>query len=410
MKVCRHLAPAFLAALSGAAAASGFSLNEQNIKSMGAALAGRASNPADATTVYTNPAGMSALEGTQLSGNVTIINASADISVEKAFPGGTAKGDMIPTQPVGSSFVSHGINDRINVGFGVYAPFGLSTNYEDTFAGRYFGDKSKVRVIAMQPAVSYKLSPDFSAGFGLAFSKIEGVLTAAASPSLPNSSVDVEGDDTGIGGNLGLLWSVRPETRLGLAYHSQVSYQLTGTTEVTNILSNGTNRFKGSLDITTPEFADLSLSHRLNPDVTTHAMATWTRWSRIQDLIINNAGAPGSLATLKETLDWHDTWLFAVGADWQYLPSVQLRAGLGHDETPTGGHRSVRVPSGDRDYLTLGASYVLSSTISVDWAYMYIREASAHVRQDQFPADSAQFEADYRNRAHLFGMQFNLKL
>ncbi len=411
MNACRPLATSLLVLLSGAATAGGFALNEQNIKSMGAALAGRASNPADATTIYTNPAGLAQLEGTQLSGNVTLIKASADISESAVFPGGgTAKGDMVPTQPVGAGFASHALNDRLAIGIGMYAPFGLATNYEDTFDGRYFGDKSKVTVKAVQPTVGYRLSPEFSVGAGIAMNRLDGVLTAAASPSLPGSSVDVEGDDTALGYHLGLLWAVQPETRLGLTYHSKVKYGLTGTTEVRNILSNGVNTFNAHLDIATPETTDLSLSHRLNNDVTAHALATFTRWSRIQDLVIVNQGAPGSLATLSEHLGWHDTWLYSVGADWQYLPSVQLRAGIGHDETPTGGYRSVRVPSGDRDYLTLGASYVFSPTWSLDWAYMYIREDSAHVAQDKFPSDSPKFVADYRNRAHLFGIQLNARL
>ena len=52
-----------IATLSSSAWSGGFALNEQSVKSMGTAQAGRASSATDATTTYTNPAGMTALTG-----------------------------------------------------------------------------------------------------------------------------------------------------------------------------------------------------------------------------------------------------------------------------------------------------------------------------------------------------------
>ncbi|MBK9186764.1 MAG: outer membrane protein transport protein [Moraxellaceae bacterium] len=63
-----------IAAASGSAWSAGFALNEQSIKSMGMSQAGRFW-PADATTLFGNPAGMTQLKGTNLSGNATFIYA-----------------------------------------------------------------------------------------------------------------------------------------------------------------------------------------------------------------------------------------------------------------------------------------------------------------------------------------------
>jgi long-subunit fatty acid transport protein len=43
----------------------------------------------------------------------------------------------------------------------------LATNYENSFQGRYFGDKSKVKVIAIQPTAAYKITPELSIGLGV---------------------------------------------------------------------------------------------------------------------------------------------------------------------------------------------------------------------------------------------------
>ena len=200
----RYLAIA-ISLLSTQGWSAGFALNEQSIKSMGMTQAGRASTAADPTTLFSNPAGLTQLTGTQMSGNATFIYAPADIENVKASHAGTNNGDMIPPTWVGSGFISHQMNDNLTVGVGNYAPFGLSTNYESSFQGRFFGDKSKVKVIAIQPTIAYKINDNFSVGLGLSASKIEGLLSAAVAPIPSNPSLEVMGDDISFGYNLGLL-------------------------------------------------------------------------------------------------------------------------------------------------------------------------------------------------------------
>lgn len=411
MNKTRSLLALAILAAPGVSLAAGFALNEQSIKSLGTALAGRASTASDATTVYGNPAGMALLEGTQISGNVTMINAPADITPTGGFPNtGTNNGDMVPLTFVGSNFATHRFSDSFTAGFGLYAPFGLATNYEDSFQGRYFGDKSKVKVIAIQPTGSYQISPDLSVGLGVAFSKIEGTLSRAVSPLAPGAMSMVKGDDTAVNFNAGVLWSLDEATRLGLTYHSQTDYTLSGTTTVTNlptVIPGGNGSYPGSLEISMPDSFDLSLTHKMSQDTTVHATAMLTRWGVIKELVIHNSGAPAALATVIEELEWHDSWLYSVGAEWKMSDTLVLRGGIGHDETPiNGAYRSVRVPSADRDFLTLGVGYALSKNLSMDIAYELIREDKAIVNVSN--SSGLSYSAEYSGVAHLFGAQLNL--
>jgi len=412
MKILPKTLVLMIAAASGTAWSAGFALNEQSIKSMGMAQAGRASSPADATTVYANPAGMTQLKGTHLSGNATFIYAPADIENVKSSQAGTNNGDMIPPTWVGSGFMTHQINDDLTVGVGNYAPFGLSTNYENSFQGRYFGDKSKVKVIAIQPTAAYKITPDVSVGLGISVSKIEGLLSAAVAPIPSNPHLEVKGDDISVGYNLGVLWQLDPQTRLGFDYRSETEYTLSGTSTVTNLPIAGFGAsYNASLDISTPATFDLSLSHQLNSDVNVHAGITLTQWSVLESLIIKNQGATGSLATITEELEWEDAWAYSVGADWKMQPDLMLRAGLGIDKTPVSDHhRSVRVPSEDRTVLTVGMSYILNDKMSIDAAYMFLKEKTAHVDVNKTtPAGPVAYSADYKGVAHLIGAQLNMK-
>ena len=408
MKINHKYLALMIATFSGSAWSAGFALNEQSIKSMGMSQAGRSATAADATTLFANPAGMTQLTGTNMSGNATFIYAPADIENAQGSQAGTNNGDMIPPTWVGAGFMTHQMNDQLTIGIGNYAPFGLATNYESSFQGRYFGDKSKVKVIAIQPTIAYKLTPELSIGMGISVSKLEGLLSAY-SIALTNP-VEVNGDDISYGYNVGVLWQVMPQTRIGFDYRSKTDYNLKGTTELT-----GTGiEFPATLDISTPATFELSVSHELNPNVNIHGSVGLTQWSVLEKLVIENGGgASGAFKTSIEELDWKDSWAYSVGADWKMDDALTLRAGLGIDKTPvTDSHRSVRVPSEDRTVLSLGLSYDINDKMSIDAAYMYLKEDTAHVSASKSVASingPITYSADYKGIAHLIGAQLNMK-
>lgn len=406
MKMLPKTLALMIAVASGSAWSAGFALNEQSIKSMGMAQAGRASAAADATTLFGNPAGMTQLTGTNLSGNATFIYVPTDIENTQGSQAGTNNGDMIPPTWVGSGFISHQMSDELSIGIGNFAPFGLASNYESSFQGRYFGDKSKVKVIAIQPTVAYKFTPELSIGVGVTVSKLEGLLSTY-SVGLQNP-VEVNGDDISYGYNVGILWQIMPQTRIGFDYRSKTDYNLEGTTELTGVGIE----FPAKLDIATPATFELSISHALNPNVNVHSSISLTQWSVLEKLVIKNGGsASGPFLTSTEELDWKDSWAYSVGADWKAGDALTLRAGLGIDKTPvTDAHRSVRVPSEDRTVFSLGMSYAINDKISIDAAYLFLKEDTSHVDVSKPSTNGpVTYSADYKGMGHLIGAQLNMK-
>ena len=243
---------------------------------------------------------------------------------------------------------------------------------------------------------------------GISVSKLEGLLSAY-SIALTNP-VEVNGDDISYGYNVGVLWQVMPQTRIGFDYRSKTDYNLKGTTELT-----GTGiEFPATLDISTPATFELSVSHELNPNVNIHGSVGLTQWSVLEKLVIENGGgASGAFKTSIEELDWKDSWAYSVGADWKMDDALTLRAGLGIDKTPvTDSHRSVRVPSEDRTVLSVGLSYDINDKMSIDAAYMYLKEDTAHVSASKSVASingPITYSADYKGIAHLIGAQLNMK-
>jgi long-chain fatty acid transport protein len=391
--------------------AAGFALNEQSISSMGTGFAGRSSSAEDASTVYGNPAGMSRIKREQVSFGAAAIVAKTDISGRGTF-GGSNDGDMVPFVGVPMGYYVKPLDENWTFGFGMYAPFGLVTDYESGFAGRYWGDKSKVSVVTLQPTISYAFNDQVSIGFGPTINRLDGELTSAtltaATPGRNDGEVKIKGDDTAVGFNVGVLVQATDDTRVGLTYHSKVKYKLDGHTKIEG---RGFGPFNGSkydasLDISTPESVDFSVTHELNEDWTLYAGSTWTRWSRLKEISVDNDGVPAplrpSIGNITEEQDWHDTWSHAVGAAYKLNKQWTLRTGLSVDQSPTNNtNRSPRIPTGDRAAISFGAGWSPSEDVTIDFAYSYLKEEDAKI--NLVSATKGAYQAKYENSAHGFG-------
>ncbi|QGW76437.1 transporter [Pseudomonas alkylphenolica] len=398
--------------------ASGFALNEQSISGMGTGFAGRSSSADDASTVFGNPAGMSRLKREQVTVGGAAIFAKTDIKDGRGTFGGSNDGDMVPTVGVPMGFYVKPIDEHWAFGIGMYVPFGLVTDYESGFAGRYFGSKSEVQIVTLQPTISYAFNDKVSIGFGPTINRIDGTLESAAlnrrSPGRDDGKVKISGDDTAIGYNIGILVQATDSTRVGLTYHSMVDYKLEGDTKISG---SGFGPFSGSkfdatLKIKTPESVDFSVTHELNADWTLYAGSTWTRWSRLEAITVNNEGVPGALAPalgqISEEQNWHDTWAHAIGAAYKLNKEWTLRAGFSVDQAPTNNaNRSPRIPTGDRTVFSLGAGWSPNDDMTIDVAYSYLMEEDVKVNQRTSPTDPAHFKgsysAKYENSAHGLG-------
>lgn len=387
-----------VAAASTQVAANGVAINEQSASSMGTGFAGRSSSAQDASTVFGNPAGMSKLDRAEISGGLAVIHANTDISNANSIAPGTNDGDMVPFAAVPFGYYVRPLNEDWHFGLGVYVPFGVISDYESSFQGRYHGLKSEVQVVTLQPTLSYRINDRVSIGFGPTINHIEGTLTSAvATPAgFGDANVDIQGDDIGYGFNAGVLVDLSDRVALGLTYHSSVDYTLEGRTRVSDIPASPNGKYDATLDVTTPESVDVSLTYAHDDYLTLYAGTTWTRWSQFDQLVIENE----NFRTIEEELNWSDTWAFAVGASYQITPKVVLRTGLAFDRSPTtDADRTVRIPVGNRKILSLGAGWEANDNLTLDVAYAYLHEDKASVSYANSDT-SPGYSADYRNSAH----------
>ncbi|MCP2066268.1 UNVERIFIED_ORG: long-chain fatty acid transport protein [Pseudomonas reinekei] len=395
--------------------ASGFALNEQSISGMGTGFAGRSSSADDASTVFGNPAGMSRIKRQEVTGGLAAIDASSDIKDAQGAHPGTNKGDMVPFTAVPMGYYVKPIDDHWAFGLGVYAPFGLITDYENGFQGAGFGSKSEVKVVTFQPTVSYAFNDKVSIGFGPTINRIGGTLESDV-PLFGDTHVKIKGDDVALGYNFGVLVQATDTTRVGLTYHSKVKYKIEGHTDISAGANSPSaflksNRYDASLKIETPESVDFSVTQQLTDAWTLYAGSTWTRWSRLKDITVNNDGvtaaqggalSPALFGTITEEQNWHDTWAYAIGTSYQLNKQWVLRTGLSFDQSPTNNtDRSPRIPTGDRTIFSLGAGYNVTDDLTIDVAYSYLKEEAVKVDRSNL-VDS--YSAKYENSANGFGV------
>ncbi|BBB68177.1 hypothetical protein UNDYM_3924 [Undibacterium sp. YM2] len=206
----------------------------------------------------------------------------------------------------------------------------------------------------------------------------------AALASVKDGHGSMNGEDWGYGWNLGYLFQLDPDTRLGLSYRSAISHKLKGsavwdfnvTTDplVNKIIAanSAKNNSAVLLDIHAPESFSISGFRQIDTKWAVMGDATWTRTSRLKNL---NIQFPGTVQGDEVILqNWKNTWRFSAGASYKLDEKFTLRGGLAYDQSPVAGTtlRHPALPDADRLQLSLGTNWKLNGNSSVDLAYSYL--------------------------------------
>ncbi len=409
MKRAAWLVASGLLGFSGAASSAGFSLIEESASGMGNAFAGGAASAEDASTVFFNPAGMTRLSGSQLSLVLHAIKPTAEFSNTASVaaagrPLGGNGGDAGNWTPVPNFYYVTELSQNLRAGLGISSPFGLKTEYDPSWMGRFQAIKSDLKTININPALAYKINDQLSIGAGLNAQYISAELTNAVYLGAgPEGQAKVKGDDWSVGYNLGVLYELNPATRFGLAYRSDVRHKLEGDVTFTGVPApNGLI----SAEITLPETVSLSGFHQINPQWAMMGDITWTRWSRFQELrIVRNTGITVGQPTIE---NWDDTYRFALGASYQQSKQLKLRSGIAYDQSPVSdAYRTARIPDADRTWLTVGATYQLSAKSSMDFGYAHIFVANATINNNNPSPPPGKLVGSYDNSVDILSAQFN---
>lgn len=415
--------------MTGAAATAqgaGFAIIEQSASGMGNAYAGAAASAEDASTVFFNPAGLTRLSQRQLVVAGHVIRPSSEFSNDGStdvlgtpIATGGNGGDAGGATLVPNFYYSMPVKQDLVFGIGVNAPFGLKTEYDDNWVGRYHAIKSELKTVNINPSLAWKMNDRLSFGAGVNAQYIEAELTQAVdagglcyasvisqqlalgasqaaataaaqttcatnlglSPQTNDGNARVDGDDWSYGYNLGVLYEPMDTTRFGFQYRSKIGHTLRGSADFSIpagfsafLTAAGSPNFTdtgASADIDLPETASLSAYHEANETWTLLADITWTRWSRFEELRVSyDSGQADSVVNE----NWENVMRYSLGVNYRYDDRWLLRAGFAFDEEPIpdAAHRTPRIPGNDRRWLAFGASYSPDHAMRVDVGYAHL--------------------------------------
>ncbi len=196
----------------------------------------------------------------------------------------------------------------------------------------------------------------------------------------------------------GATWQADDTTRVGFWYRPQSSAtSLDGQVEVdlsddlgtfvqgledilgVPLLNDPTSSYDFRLaSVAFPQQAGLSMQRQWGADKRFHAKAVWTDWSRaFSDWVVHLSnpsnpefldylGGDGSL-DVDLGLKWRDSLTLATGYEYDLLPRLTVRSGLGWSRNPVGGSVLPGVAPYNAFHLAAGASWWAGEEGVADW-------------------------------------------
>jgi len=323
--------------------AGGLIAYEVGTADVGLASAGYNARAQDASTVLTNPAGMTRLEGTQLLaagqidyGRTKFSIGSGTSSALGTEDGGNAFGSD-GWFPGGGGFFSYSVSPQLKLGFAMTGNFGAPLQYDDNWVGRYYVQEATLLGLSFLPSIAYKATDKLSLGasvnvmYGIYKNQVAINIPDAQRPGhfVParraetDAQLNLDDNAWGAGVNLGMLYEFNADTRVGLTWNSQVNLDFNAPAEFSNLGQIGTtlqNRglLNANIDvgIKVPQQVMASVFHQVNPRWAVLGSVGWQQWSKFGQvqLGVDNAANPRSLT---QNLDFKDTWHFSAGAQYR---------------------------------------------------------------------------------------------
>lgn len=439
------------ALVASQAAATGFQIRENSVKALGRANSGTATAHGDPSVVYNNPAAMVNIDKTTFQADVTIIDLTADFDGGGTTAAGTPlvggdggdPGDPTAVPAMAIVVPLRGAFEGLTIGASLNAPFGLKTEYDADWVGRYNAIESDLKTIDLTLSAAVAITERFSAGFGLIYQRADVTLsngidfgTIMAGTGIPGAlpqgadgMVSVSGDDNAMGWVAGVQWRPVDALTIGFSHRSEIDHDLEGEAsfdapasfrgaqEVYKLLANNPalppaqraqlaglgNGFVDSAvtaPLTTPSVDTFSVQYDFSERFRMMADVQRTDWHSLEAVTIDFENP--FQATAVEAFDWEDTWLFAVGGEFDISDRFTLRAGIASDETPTNDEaRTPRLPDNDRMLYSLGMTWNVSEALSIDAAYTRIQIDDPAI--DVLSSSNSRLVGGFEGHADLLG-------
>lgn len=318
----------------------GLYLYEVGTPEVGLAAAGWAARAQDAATVFTNPAGMTRLDHSELMVGIQPFYLNEEFKPGRNTTTSGNNGEPSTWFPSGGTYYVHSLTPDLKLGMSIAGYFGLGLEYDNDWVGRYYVREVGVQAMGLQPTMAYRVNDKLSVGMGI--SVVYGTLSEKIAvnnidPGIGDGAIKVEDEDITYQINTGIMYEPKAGTRFGLQYMSQADLEFSDVPEfsalgpgLSTILGNrGLLNANLDLDMTMPQSVIVSAFHEINEKVAVMANIGWQQWSEFGMVGVTVQSEDTTSLTVDRNYD--DTWHAAVGLQYRLSNPWLLSAGIAYD-------------------------------------------------------------------------------
>jgi long-chain fatty acid transport protein len=384
-----------LLGMPGEVSGAAFLIYNQDARAngMGMAVVSSVNNP---SAVFYNPARLPYQKGFGGSVGDTMIMPTTYF---KDHQRGQKSYARSTTHHLPSVFVKYTEKD-LSFGVGIFSPFGLSTQWPNNWTGRYTTTFAEIKTTFVNPVLAYRVNGYLSLGFGVSHVQSSVTMKNAIDLGfigLPDGNARLKGDGEGIGYNAGCIFTLPAEFTISFTYRSAIPIRYDGKVSLYMPPPLASSAARASTKITLPYLAVFGVAKDIGP-LTLEGDILYTGWSSLRGYRITSDDKTADAYYGK---NWRNVPSIALGFNYQWTRSFEIRGGYMHDKSPVPAQTlGPELPDATRNIFTVGTT-IGNDHFKVDLGY----QATFFEKADSTRSIVSP-RGTYGNFAHLIFVSF----
>lgn len=353
------------------------------------AMSGIVAEANDAESAFAAPAGMSRLQGTNITIQTMYASPQANFDVDESLTQVGGGDPDLGEDPIviPSLYYVHQLNDRWHTGFSLTIPTGFGSDYGSEWAGRYETVDFSLVYISFSPVLSYRVNDKLSVGGGLGINYTEETseVKIPQGPGRSDGKITSDLDGVGVSVTLSMLYQFTERTRAGIAWTSDSDADLEGNVRLRNLRPEfdqiatrlGIKDINTELTNTLPQRVLAGVYHEFESG---KYFTIDTMWMKFSDFSVSDVELNGNDVNVSAPDIYNDLWAVTAGMGFPINERMTYKVGAMYlTEAVDDEDRSFSIRLDKMWGVGVGLSYVLSEGRKVDLNANYINVGDASV-------------------------------
>lgn len=357
----------------------------------------------DASAIYANPAGLTQIHGTEISGGGTLYFPTWDHQGTRGDEESMHLMSLLPHDYFASDF---GLQS-FRFGLGITNNFGLNEDWGSNGPLATLIRQGHLYNINIAPTVAYQINDSLSVGaaMNIYWGQLELYRAAVlGAPPTPLGGFHFRGQDWALGATPGVMWKINSQNTVAAVYRSgyQMKYGGEARVGLGGRAVAGPSRAWAAEDF--PQSATFAYAFRPIDPLKLETDIVWTDWHTLKNVYLTSNNP---LFNQNIPDNWKSTLEFRFGAQYDLTKQWTLRAGyaFGQNAIPSNTY-SPLVPDADYNLFSAGIGYTMGN-ITIDAAYQFIYRERRHISNSIY---GSQVNGVWNNNFNELMLTMSLKL